>query len=209
MEGRRAVGVSRKCMKILFQQSLLVFAILAFGSFAMAQKEDKPKSSVTVKYDKKKDVTTVRLKAFRVTRLILEKEAMTSVPLHQTDLDISFSFAGQTATKPVDDVAFRFLVSSSNYVFLRPQGVMAVLDKDVEGKGRAFSLGEAEYKSYPPKFNTVFEEALISTAPADALNKIAKAKSLEIYLGPVGYTITPAQMVAIQELAGYLSPKLP
>jgi hypothetical protein len=208
-QGTGPSAVSEEFMKLLVQRSLLVIAVLAFGSFAMAQKEDKPKSSVSVKYDKKKDITTVRLKSFRVTQLILEKQAMTSVPLHQTDLEISFSFAGETATKPVDDVAFRFQVSSDNYTFLRPQAVMAVLDKEVEGKGRAFSLGNSEYKSYPPKFNTIFEETLISMAPADALSKIAKAKSLEIYLGPVGYTITPSQLAGIQELATYLSPRVP
>jgi hypothetical protein len=196
-------------MKVLLRRSFIVIAILALGTvIAMAQNEDKSKSSVTVKYDKKKDVTTVRLKTMRVTRLILEKEAMTSVPLHQADLEISFSFSGETPKTPVSDVAFRFLISANNYTFLRPQAVMAVLDKEVEGKGRAFSLGNTDYKSYQ-RFNTIFEETLIVMAPAEALVKMTTAKSLDIYLGPIGYTISPAQLDAIKEMARSLPRILP
>lgn len=180
----------------------LIVACVILGTPAIFGQDDK-KSSVNVKYDKKKDLTTVRLKPFRITNLILEKEAMKSVPLHQTDLEISYEFAGQQASK-VDSVTFRFSVTASNYIFLRSQTAMAVLDNEQEGKGRAFAIGESDYKSFPPEFNTVFKETMVVAAPAEALARMAKANSLQIYLGPVGYAISEKQLGAIKELAAML-----
>ena len=174
--------------------------VLISASISFAQEKGSP---VNVRYDKKTDTTTVRLKPFKISRLILEKEASTDVPLHQVDLEIYFTYRGQTSSSPVEDVFFRFQVSSSNYVFLRPQESMAILD-NTAGNGRAFSLGVSDYKSYPPKFNSVFEETLVVKAPSDALTKMAKAEKLQIYLGPVAYDITDKQFAAIRALADSL-----
>lgn len=179
-------------------RAVLVFSLVLFGSVFLAAQD---KSQVNVKYDKKKDLTTVKLKPFRVSRLILEKESTTSIPLHQTDLEISYSFQGEKPVK-VDNVTLRFVVTGNNYIFLRPQAAMAVLDNEA-GSGRAFALGNSDYKSYQ-RFSTVLEETLVVTAPAEALSRMAKANSLQIYLGPVAYTITPSQLQGIKALAEQL-----
>ncbi len=178
-------------------RSLLIVLVVIFGSFAVAAQD----SQVNIKYDKKKDLTTVKLKSFRISRLILEKERTQSIPLHQTDLEISYSFSGEKATK-VENVTLRFLVTSNNYTFLRPQAAMAVVDNE-GGTGRAFALGNSDYKSYQ-RFAAVMEETLVVQTPAEALAKMAKANSLQIYLGPVAYNITSSQLQAIKELAGHL-----
>jgi|SRR5687768_16245010 len=194
----------RKLNQLLFVAGLaVIFAGFGITAASGQDSEKKSSSNVKINYDKKKDLTTVRLKAFRVSPLILEKEANNNTPLHQTELEISYVFSGQQATKPVDNVTFRFKVSSSNYTFLRPQSSMAVLDNE-GGQGRAFALGTSDYKSFPPITNSIYEEALVVNAPADALAKMATANSLQVYLGPVPYSITPKQLSAIKELAATL-----
>lgn len=187
--------------KVLFAAMIAVMCA-ALGTTSVLGQDDK-KSSVNIRYDKKKDLTTVRLKPFRITNLILEKEAMKSVPLHQTELEISFDHAGQQATK-VETVTFNFQVTARSYTFLRSQTAMAVLDNEPAGNGRAFAIGSSDYRSFPCEFNTVCKEALVVSAPAEALAKMAKANSLQVYLGPVAYAITEKQLSAIKELAGML-----
>lgn len=184
-------------MKSISKVLVLSSVILGLCTFASAQ----DKGRAIVKYDKKKDQTLVRLKPFRISRIIQQKESNNSTPLHQTDLEVSYFFAGEKATKPVENVTFRFQVTSSNYTFLRPQAVIAVLDNDA-GTGRAFALGTAEYRSFPTKFNSIFEEELTVDAPADALLRMAKAKTLQLYLGPVAYVISENQLNDLRELAG-------
>jgi len=152
-------------------RSILIFCFVILGVDA-AEAQDK--SAVNIKYDKKNDITTVRLKPFKIARLMREKQAEANVPAHHTDIEISYSFPGQQQSKPVESVIFKFQVVSDNYTFLRPQTVMAVLDPE-STDGRAFALGTTDYKSYPPKFQSIFEETLAVAAPPDAITKMAKA----------------------------------
>ena len=204
---RRRIGETMRKLNQLLFVTVIVFSVAAVWSTkALAQDGDKkPGSKLSVKYDKKTDLTTVKLKAFRISPLILEKEANNNTPLHQTDVEISYTYAGRQASKPVESVTFRFKVTSGNYIFLRSQTAMAVLD-NTGGQGRAFALGESDYKSFPPITNSIYEEALVVNAPADALVKMAKAKSLQLYLGPVSYTVPEKQLEGIKELAASLPP---
>lgn len=174
---------------------------MAFWIGGAADAQEKPNSQVTRKYDRKKDLTTVRLKPLKVSPVIQQNQSENTIPLHQMVLDISYTFRGEDAKEPVDNVELRFQVSSRNYTFLKPQAAMAVVDNDASGKGRAFMLGNSDYKSYPPITNSVYEETLTVVAPLDALLKMAKASSLQIYLGPVGYDITGKRLDGIKELA--------
>lgn len=165
----------------------------------------KRSSRISVKYEKSKDLTTVRLKQMTITRLSQEKEIANNIPLHQMDLDAWFSFPGLRPTKSIDEVVVRFHATASNYVFLRQQPVIAALDREIAGQDRAFSLGMTEYKSASPKFNSVYEEDLILKMPSDALVKMSKAASLEFFVGPVVYKLTDAQHEALREMSGYLT----
>lgn len=190
-------------MKRTVNRLFVLSLVLASAAFAVAQ----DKSHLTIKYDKKKDETSVRLKQFRIAPLILDNESRTSMPLHQTELEVSYTYPGQTATGPVSDATFRFHVSASNYVFLKAQTAIVVLDNE-GGQGRAFALGTSDYKSRL-EFNSVYLETFTVTAPAEALERIGKAKSLQIYLGPVGYSITDKQLELLKELAASLPAKTP
>ena len=182
----------------------LLFAILLLSVAGIAVGQEKTESLLTVKYDKKKNVTTVRLKSMKLTPVVQQDQSSRQIPLHQVVLDISTSFEGEKPTKPVD-VLFHFQVSSGNYIFLGEQAGMAVLDKE-ESSGRAFALGKSDYKSYSPKFNSVYEETLVVTAPAEAVIKMASAKTLHLYLGPVSYPIVgKGQFEGIKELAQFLA----
>ena len=189
-------------------KQLLLFAILLLSVAGIAAGQEKTESLLNVKYDKKKNVTTVRLKSMKLTPVVQQDQSSYQIPVHQVVLDISTTYDGEKPTKPVD-VLLRFQVSSSNYVFLRSQAAMAVLDKEAEN-GRALPLGSSDYKSYPPKFNSVYEETLVVTAPAEALLKMVNAKTVSLYLGPVQYPVVgKGQLEAIKELAQFLAPAAP
>ena len=185
----------------------VLFALLA-GSAANAQAEgDKgkdKKSPVVTKYDKGKDVTTVRLKQFSISRLSQEKDAAPNFPLHQMDLEVSYGFKGQNSGPVVDGINFKFHAAAGNYLFLRETQVNAVLDRDSNGMDRVIQLGMSNYKSAPPKFNSVYEEYLTVSAPPEALEKIAKANRIELFVGPVGYRLSESQTEAIKALAASL-----
>ncbi|MEO8649424.1 MAG: hypothetical protein ABI539_09685 [Acidobacteriota bacterium] len=185
----------------------LLFAFLS-GSATLAQSDgDKgkdKKSPVITKYDKGKDITTVRLKQFPISRLSQEKDAAPNFPLHQMDLEVSYNFKGQNSGPVIDGVTFKFHASAGNYLFLRETQVNAVLDRDSNGMDRVIQLGMSDYKSEPPKFNSVYEEYLTVSAPAEAVEKIAKANSIELFVGPVGYRLSASQIEAIKALAASL-----
>jgi hypothetical protein len=188
-------------MRSLIRVSI-VFLMIAFGvSLSTAQNKD---SQLSTKYDKKKDETTLKLKQLKLSPVVQQDQFADKIPLHQVILDVSTTFAGQQPSKPVD-VELHFQISSSNYIMLRSQAAMAVLDKANSANARAISLGPSDYKSHPPKFNSVYEETLVVKTPAEALVKMANAKSISLYLGPIEYPLSDKNIAALKELAAELS----
>jgi hypothetical protein len=194
---------------LVLSLSVLGVVIKAQGTSALSDKaKSKANSLVVVTYDKSKDLTTVRVKQFTITTLKQEKQLAPNVPLHQMDLEIWFTYPGQTAKTTDHDVHFRFHATASNYVFLSKQQITAALDREIKGQDRAFSLGTTDYKSYPPKFNSVYEENMVVKVPSDGVLKLAMAKTLELFVGPVGYVLSEKQIGAIRELAAIVSEPL-
>lgn len=200
-------------MKLIFNL-VLTLTILFTCAVAAAAQEDKKQDSknkksssqVSVKYDKKKDLTTVKSKETTITQLTQEKDVAYNIPLHQMDLEVSFSYQGQLQpTKPVEEVVLRFRSTAGNNIFLRPQQIMAVLDKDNQEKGRAMALGSTDYKSGAPKFNSIYEEVMTVKVPADVLTKMAKAETIDLYVGEVKYRLKTQQHDMIRELASLLT----
>lgn len=168
-------------------------------------REKQKPSHLSSKYDKAKDLTTVRIKQFSITKLRQEKQHAPNIPLHQMDLEVSYSFSGQKQTTPIGDVVFRFHAVGSSYVFSRGQQVIAALDREISGKDRAISLGPTDYKSEAPKFNSVYEEYMQVIMPAEAIARMAKATTLEVFVGPVGYVLTDKHLEALREMAATLA----
>lgn len=196
-------------MKILLSTLMVLVSFISYTSAQAIRSSDipKPKSTgkVSAKYDKGKNITTVRLKQMTISKLKNEKDVANNLPLHQMDLEMWFSYSGRSSENSVvNDVVFEFHAVGSNYIFLRGQQIIVALDRDLKGQDRAFSLGMTDYKSSAPKFNSVFEEFMSITAPSQAIEKIAKATSAEIYVGPIGYKLSNEQQKAIAELAAFL-----
>jgi len=168
------------------------------------ESKSKASSKVSIKYDKKKDLTTVRNKTFTITRLGQEKTVANNIPLHQMDMEIWYSYEGQQPTKPVEDVNLIFRSVAGNNIFMRGQEIIVALDREVQGKDRALGLGMTDYKSSPPKFNSIYEEVMTVKIPADGLKKMAEAGSVEIYVGPVAYLLTKEQHDVIREMSELL-----
>jgi hypothetical protein len=87
--------------------------------------------------------------------------------------------------------------------------VLLALDNDNRA-GRAIIVGDTNYNSKPPKFNSVYEKNLEVSAPAEILSQIAKANTVEIYVGPVVYKLTKGQQqkLSIFRLHQSVTPKL-
>lgn len=181
--------------------------VLGFGAgashFVGQESVAKKNDHIVTKYDKSKNETTVRLKPIALTGLTDERPQLQDIPTHQMDLEISFKFSGQEMTKQVEAATLRFRVTTRAYFFLKGQNVIAVLDKNVKGKDRALPLGTTDYKS-DLKFNSVYEEYLTISIPFAALVKIAKAETLDIYVGPVAYTLKAKQLQDLRDFGSYL-----
>jgi hypothetical protein len=193
-------------MKSLRASATFFIVVFAIGlNIAYAQNEDgkKSKSSklISISYDKKKQIRTVRIKRSSITRLAQEKDNAPNFPLHQMDLDMVVTQKGENPSAPVEAVVINFYPVAGNYIFMRPAQVIAVIDRNAEGEDRAIPLGMSDYKSMAPKFNTVYEEVLSVTVPLEVLIRMAKANSLELFVGPVGYQLTNNQLGAIKEVA--------
>lgn len=187
----------------------LIALLLIFESSASnAQDNAPPKSTskINVLFDRDKDLTTISIKPMIISRLEQEKKSASSrdTPLLQMDVGGSLTYTGQGASKRVKDVSLQFHAVAGNYYFLKPQEIIVAIDRDVADKGRAFSLGLSTYKSLAPKFNTVYEEYFDLAIPADALRKFAAAGTLEFFVGPVVYKLTPKQLDSFKEWETFL-----
>ena len=190
-------------------RTLVILALFCFGSvFAFAQGTDaakpKPNKRISSKYDKGKDRTTVKLKAMPLTGLNDERKTVTAVASHQMDVEVSFTHPGQTVTEQVAEMEFRFHMTAGAYLFYKPQQIVVALDQGSD-EGRAMDLGFTGYKS-TTQFNSVFEEFMSITIPFSALDKITKAKKVELYVGPVAYELKDAQIQDLRDLGAKMMP---
>lgn len=193
---------------------LAYFVLLAGLSVAATAQTPSPEptpqkstSKVSVKYDKSKDTTTVSLKSMTLTRVYQEKERSQDFPLHQLEISAFFTYKGQIPTQPVEEVTIRFNNLAASYIFLRGQEVIVAIDRLITGKDRAFSLGMTNYKSNAPKFNSVYEEIMELTAPADAMVKLSNAETVDLYFGPLMYGLSKKQHEAVKEFRSFLPAK--
>lgn len=173
------------------------------GHDVAQERATKKNDHIVTKYDKSKNETTVKLKPIALTGLSAERQQIQDIPTHQMDLEISFKYPGQEMTKQVDTATLRFSSTSRNYFFMKGQSVIAVLDKNLPGKDRAMQLGITDYKS-DLKFNSVYQEFMTISIPFAALEAITRAETLEIYVGPVAYTLKEKQFQDLREFGSYM-----
>lgn len=191
--------------------SFLLFCVYTMqaqdGTTAASKASLKKNSNISSKYDKGKNQTTVRLKALPLTGLQEEQpQVEAAIPKHQMDMEVFFTYEGQQPEKPVDKVTLRFHTTANNYIFSRAQPVSVILDEKVEGaQGRLIRLGDTEYKS-DLKFNSVYEEIMTLTIPASALEKMAAAKTVTIYVGASPYQLKEKQMADLRDMASRIKP---
>jgi len=182
--------------------TILAILTISLGVSASAQKNEIPKG-VTI--DKAESGPVVHLKPLSLTQVYLEDQTRASIPLHQMTLELMYAYRGDAAARQPGDVELLFRVTSSKYVFVHGQKVLLALDND-DGHGRAIIVGDTNYHSKLPEFNTVYEETLEVSAPTEILSRIAKANAVEIYVGPVVYRLTKDQQQKLSNYFDYISP---
>jgi hypothetical protein len=195
-----------KIMRSRIFMALLGLVIVGSGLSVVhgqdaTRKNEKGSKMISTSFDKKKGARVVKMRRSTITRIAQEKDTAPNFPLHQMDFEMSLAQKGLDGPGEISDVVLTFYAVGRNYVFLRPAQVMAVMDRDAEGEDRAIGLGMSTYRSEAPKFNTVFEESMSVTIPAEALARMAKANALELFVGPIGYRLNENQLSAVREMA--------
>ena len=181
---------------------IAILAITFSNISASAQRKEVPKG-VTI--EKSGSQRIAHLKSLPLTQVNLDEQARSSIPLHQMALEVLYPFNDDSPAGPAGDVKLLFRVTSSKYVFIHGQKVLLALDNE-KGNGRAIVVGDTNYKSKAPELNTVYEESLEVSAPAEILSHIAKANTVDIYVGPVIYKLTKDQQQKLSTFLDYINP---
>jgi hypothetical protein len=192
-------------LKMIFCLTLLVGCASTLQAQETKKEGAKKSNNVSSKYNKSKNLTTVSLKKMALTGLQDEKPQAQEIPTHQMDMEVFFTHPGEQLDKAVENVTLRFSVATRAYFFMRPQPISVVLDEKIEGAGRLLRLGDSDYKS-DLKFNSIYEEFMAISIPAETLAKIAAAKTVAIYVGPSAYSLREKQIADLRELASRTKP---
>lgn len=186
---------------------VLCFALLLVCAYSFqAQEGEKKNNNISSKYNKSKNQTTVTLKTMALKDVMGERSPTGYQQRIQMDMDAFFTYPGEKLEKPVETVTLRFHATANVYNFARAQPVSVVIDEKVPGgTGKVLKLGNTDYKS-DLKFNSVYEEFMNITIPAETLAKIGEAKTVDIYVGSYGYTLREKQIADLRDLAGRTKP---
>jgi hypothetical protein len=186
---------------------VLCFTLLLVCAYSFqAQEGEKKNSNISSKYNKSKNQTTVTLKTMALKEVTGQRAQTGYQPGIQMDMDAFFNYTGEKIEKPVESVMLRFHATANVYNFARPQPVSVVLDEKVEGaSGKVLKLGDTDYKS-DLKFNSVYEEFMNITIPADTLAKIGEAKTVDLYVGGYGYSLREKQIADLRDMASRTKP---
>ena len=180
--------------------SLSACALLSMGQeTSTAQKREfKHKGKIVTKYDKSKDQTTMSLMKMAVSSAIArEVNDLQQVP--QIDMEASFTFPGQQLAKPADTITLVFRTFSKYAVFQRGQNLIGV----IEGE-RALMMGTTNYRSNSQTFG--FEEVLDISLPREALERVANAKTAQIYLGTREIPLKENHLEALRDMVSRMTP---
>ena|SRR5205085_1046224 len=111
-----------------------------------------------------------------------------------------FSYQGQKLEHAPDQFVLGFSVEGGErFTFLKDQEVIVLAD------GERFQLGNADRDS-DFYFSSVKESLLVSV-PKDTFEKIGKAKSVEIKVGPKVFKLKDEHLEAFRDLASLAEPK--
>jgi hypothetical protein len=192
----------KRLRSVLSVVMILVSPVMVISEQAKTQSEDKAASkagnSVKVKYDKKKDLTTVTLKTMPVSSAVT-KEVSNLGETTQLDLNIFFTHPGQELKKPAEAAVMGFKSISRYPVYLRGQNLMAVLDGD-----RAIPLEGTTYSSNSQTFYV--EEILASRIPYEIMQRITAAKDVSFFLGVREVKLKGSQLEDLREITRRMSP---
>lgn len=184
--------------------SILFTILIAFG-VTLAQEDKKPEDksqtkaakSIVTKFDKSKNLTTVRLKSMDLGGA-MNKEVTAESQIPQLTFDAFFTFAGEQKSQPIDSATFRFTVRAKFPVYKHGENLMAVLDD-----ATAVPLGSTSYKTNAQTFYT--DEILEAVLPNEVMQRIAQAKTLKLYLGTREIPFRTDQFNSLRELAARMA----
>jgi hypothetical protein len=145
-------------------------------------------------YDKFKDETTVKFKRLPLTggmRLAMSAEMIYLMG--------AFQFKGQKMSEPATTAYLGFLSESKDWVFLRDQHLIVLVD------GERIDLGDAERDS-DIRIGEV-KELLVFDVPAETLSKIANGDKVEMQLGSREFKLKDNARAALRDLAERMRPE--
>jgi hypothetical protein len=165
----------------------------------------KSNKNISAKYDKGKDLTTVKLKEMTLSTLQDARKQVVDIPTHEMYMSGEFSYSGTAVKEQVETLKLTFREVSRAYFFLKGQQIVVALDPDDTERGRAIDLGFTNYKS-DVQFNSAYQEFMTLVLPFTALDKITKAKAVTLYVGQIPYRLTDKQIQNLRDFGAGMLP---
>lgn len=156
---------------------------------AVTASKSRRKTKVDVKYDKKKELTTVWLRD-----LILSKNPQ---GFEQINMSVSFSYPQHTIVKPKTVLIVIYSASMNGTLFDYYRDLAAIAD------GFRLKMGKMEYSSgqseLTPLRATLSSEFLRLAIPYDDFSRIAKAKVAMVQIGERKYNLSDKQLQSLND----------
>jgi hypothetical protein len=143
-------------------------------------------------YDKFQDKTTVSFKPLPLTggaRLAFKGEMLSLMG--------AFQFKGKSLAQPVSAAELGFLSTSQDWLFLRDQHLIALVD------GERVNLGVAMRDSDISLWQV--KEVLVFDVSYETLSKIANGSSVEMQLGSREFKLKDNHLYTLRELASRMT----
>jgi hypothetical protein len=184
----------------LFQAAIMIVLANSFaaGQDPAAIKPETTNKHIKVKYNKSKDLTTVTLKTLSLSSA-MNREFTRESESGNLDLEVEFTYPGQTLSKPAEALKFTFRGTQKNQVWQKAQTIALVIDEET-----ALVLGQSTYSSKSQTF--YFEEVMSIPVPYEAAKKMAAAKTLRIQLGTRIINIKDDQLQDLRAMVERMSP---
>jgi hypothetical protein len=186
-------------MRHFIIEATLSVIFLSYAPFTLAQqvsqasasqRDSKHTTKVDVKYDKKKDLTTVWLKD-----LTLWKNPIT---FEQINMSVSFDYPKHIIVLPNSVLITIYSASKWGTLFENESDLIVIADNIRLSLGKMGREGEPN--SALSSSATVFYERLKLAIPYENFSRIAKANKVEVRIGGRPYNLTDKQLQSLNDL---------
>ncbi len=153
------------------------------------QRKAKHKTKVDLRYDKKKDTTTIWLEYMTLWK--------NPIGFEQVDISFSFDYLKRTIVTPKSVVITIHSATNGGLLFENKCDLIVIAD------GSSFNFGNMkggcnQNRSLTPKRGTFFERLSVSI-PYEDFSRIAKSQKVNIQVGERTYNLSEKQILSLSD----------